>query len=277
LVAWEPTEVPHLLVAGATGGGKGGLLRLIVHRTHASGWSVTILDPKGTGESRWAHEAGVPVVHDLDAQVDHLRRIAEEVAQRCRVTWAHGVDRVGALADGLRPAPVLVILDEAPDVLLLRKVPAEKEADELRSEAASLVSEIAAKGRAAAVHLILSIQRPDAAMLGALGGFLRANLAGRVLLGRGSAEAVEMMFGPGRGDLVPMLHGTPGRALVSGVRAGDVEPTLVQVAWLDAASLLPEGWQPDALVSSARSAQDAVGVAGTDALAVSHNNGAPRV
>jgi hypothetical protein len=64
------------------------------------------------------------------------------------------------------------VLDEAPDVLLLRKTAAEKEADELRSEAASLVSEIAAKGRAAAVHLVLSVQRPTVDVLGQLGGFL---------------------------------------------------------------------------------------------------------
>jgi DNA segregation ATPase FtsK/SpoIIIE-like protein len=118
-------------------------------------------------------------VHDLESQVELLRRIAQEVMQRCRVTWDHGVDRVGALPEGLRPAPVLVILDEAPDLLVLRKVPAEREADELRSEAASLTSEIAAKGRAAAVHLVLSVQRPTVDVLGQLGGFLRANLAGR--------------------------------------------------------------------------------------------------
>src|SRR5262249_4729240 len=202
-------------VAGGTGGGKGGLLRLLAHRTQARGWRVGILDPKGTGENRWAHEAEIPVVHDLAGQVAFLRRIAAEVEQRCRVTWDHGVDRVGALSQGL-PPPVLVVLDEAPDLLLLRRLPAEKEADELRSEAASLTSEIAAKGRAAAVHLVLSVQRPTVDVLGQLGGFLRANLAGRVLLGRGNPESVEAMLGPGRGDLVALLTGTPGRALGSG-------------------------------------------------------------
>jgi hypothetical protein len=243
--AWAPAEVPHLLVAGATGGGKGGLLRLLAHRTHAAGWAVRVLDPKGSGEQRWAHEAGIPVLHDLEGQVDLLRATAQEVLERCRLTWAHGVDRVGALPEALRPAPVLVILDEAPDVLLLRRVLAEKAADELRSEAASLVSEIAAKGRAAAVHLVLSVQRPTVDVLGQLGGFLRANLAGRVLLGRANSESLEAMFGPGHGDLAPQLSGIPGRALVAGLRAGEVEPALCQVAWLDAADLLPEGFAPD--------------------------------
>jgi hypothetical protein len=198
------------------------------------------------------------VIHDLDAQVDHLRRVADEVVQRCRVTWAHGVDRVGALPEGLRPAPILLVLDEAPDLLLLRRVSAEREADQLRSEAASLTSEIAAKGRAAAVHLALSVQRPTVDVLGQPGGFLRANLAGRVLLGRANPESLEAMFGPGHGDLAPQLNGIPGRALISGLRAGEVEPVAVQVAWFDATDLLPPDWQPD----PAPAVQDALGGAG---------------
>jgi hypothetical protein len=221
-----------------------------------------VLDPKGTGENRCAHEAGIPVVHDLEAQVELLRRIAQELLQRCRVTWDHGLDRVGALPEGLRPAPVPLVLDEAPDVLLLRRVPAEKEADEFRSEAASLTSEIAAKGRAAAVHLVLSVQRPTVDVLGQFGGFLRANLAGRVLLGRANPESLEAMFGPGRGDLAPQLTGIPGRALASGLRAGDVEPVLCQVAWLDAADLLPAGWAPDGPLPVGSTAQDGPGAAG---------------
>jgi DNA segregation ATPase FtsK/SpoIIIE-like protein len=199
------------------------------------------------------------VVHDLQGQVELLRRIAAEVEQRCRVTWAHGVDRVGALPEGLRPAPVLLVVDEAPDLLLLRRTPVEREADELRSQAASLVSEVAAKGRAAAVHLVLSVQRPTVDVLGQLGGFLRANLAGRVLLGRANPESLEAMFGPGHGDLAPQLTGAPGRALVAGLRAGEVEPVAVQVAWLDAADLLPEGWQPDPADAAAEAAQESLG------------------
>src|SRR5262249_54910730 len=84
--------------------------------------------------------------------------------------------------------------------------------------AASLTSEIAAKGRAAAVHLVLSVQRPTVDVLGQLGGFLRANLAGRVLLGRGNPEPVEAMLGHGRGDLVAPLTGPPGRRRASRLR-----------------------------------------------------------
>jgi hypothetical protein len=242
---WVPAESPHLLVVGATGGGKGGLIRLIARDAFEGGWDVRIVDPKGSGDYRWAAERGVPVAHDLEDQVDALRRAATEVRSRCRVLWDHGLDRVGLLPADLQPRPVLVVVDEAADLLLLRRVPAEREADELRSEAGSLLSVIASQGRAAGVHLIVAIQRPDIALLGPAGGFLRDNLTGRVALGRLSVEGLDMLFGSGHRDRVVALNGTPGRALAAHLAAGEVEPYGIQVAWLSTKRLMPVDWAPE--------------------------------
>src|SRR5262249_49122109 len=70
--------------------------------------------------------------------------------------------------------------------------------------------------------------------------------------------ANEAMFGPGRGDRVALLTGTPGRALVSGLRAGDVEPVRCHIAWLDAAELLPDGWAPDVAENGAAGPHEAL-------------------
>jgi DNA segregation ATPase FtsK/SpoIIIE-like protein len=205
---------------------------------------LRIVDPKASGDYRWAVERGVPVAHDLEDQIEVLRRAAAEVRTRCRVLWEHGLDRVGLLPPSVRPHPVLVVVDEAADLLLLRRVPAERGADELRSEAGSLVSVIASQGRAAGVHLVVAIQRPDIALLGPAGGFLRDNLTGRVALGRLSVEGMDMLFGSGHRDRVVALNGTPGRALAAHLAAGEVEPYGVQVAWLSTERLMPEDWDP---------------------------------
>jgi hypothetical protein len=241
---WVPAESPHLLVVGATGGGKGGLIRLIARQAVDAGWVLRIVDPKASGDYRWAAERGVPVAHDLEDQVEVLRRTAAEVRSRCQVLWEHGLDRVGLLSPNARPCPVLVVVDEGADLLLLRRVPTEKAQDELRSEAGSLLSVIASQGRAAGVHVIVAIQRPDIALLGPAGGFLRDNLTGRLALGRLSVEGLDMLFGSGHRDRVVALNGTPGRALAAHLAAGEVDPYGVQVAWLPTERLMPEDWDP---------------------------------
>jgi S-DNA-T family DNA segregation ATPase FtsK/SpoIIIE len=241
---WVPADSPHLLVVGATGGGKGGLIRLIARQALEDGWTLKIVDPKASGDYRWAAERGVPVAHELEDQVEELRRAAGEVRTRCRLLWEHGLDRVGLLPPSVRPCPVLVVVDEAADLLLLRRVPPERGADELRAEAGSLVSVIASQGRAAGVHLVVAIQRPDIALLGPAGGFLRDNLIGRVALGRLSLEGLDMLFGSGHRERIVALNGTPGRALAAHLGAGEVEPYGVQVAWLSTNQLMPEGWEP---------------------------------
>jgi len=237
---WYPDQSPGLLIAGSTGGGKGGVLRLITLRALELRYEPTVLDPKATGENRWAHEHGVPVHHDLENQVDALRATAQDVRDRCAVLWDAGVDRVGVLPESERPPFRLLIVDECADLLMLRRVPTEKAADELRSEAGALLSVIASQGRAAGIRWVLSIQRPDVALLGPSGGFLRSNCPGRIAIGRMDAEGIDMMFGDGHRDRVVALTGQPGRALAAHLAAGEVEPYGLQAAWVDAESLRPE-------------------------------------
>jgi hypothetical protein len=52
---WIAADSPHLLVVGATGGGKGGLIRLIAREALEAGWVLRIVDPR-----RRATTAGLP-------------------------------------------------------------------------------------------------------------------------------------------------------------------------------------------------------------------------
>lgn len=242
--AWVPAESPHLLLAGGTGGGKGGALRVILRELVGAGVSVSVCDPKGTGEYRWAAEAGASVVHDLEGIVRVLREARIEVALRCAVLYDHGLEKMADAPPAHRKAPMVVVLDEAADVLMLRKVPTERAADELRSEAGALAAMVASQGRAASVHLVVAIQRADIQLLGPVGGFLRDNLSGRIGLGRLTVEGLDMLFGPGHRDAIAALTGRPGRALAMNPAAAETEPYGLQVEHVRSADLLPEGWTP---------------------------------
>ena len=248
--AWVLAETPGLLISGSTGGGKGGTIRVIVRDLLEAGVSVRVIDPKATGEYRWAEEGGATVIRGLEQAVEDLRWIVGEIRRRCDLTYLYGVDKIADLPEDVRPALGVLVVDEAAALLMLRRVSVEREADERRSEAGSLLSIIASQGRAAGIHPVVAIQRADAQLLGPAGGFLRDNLAGRIGLGL-RAEGIDMMFGSGYRDLVTVFTGRPGRALGMGLAVGETEPYALQVGRLEAADLLPEGWTPDAVDAEA--------------------------
>ena len=91
---------------------------------------------------------------------------------------------------------------------------------------------MARKGRSAGIHLIVAIQRPDAAQLGDQGGALRNNLTARVALGSLDAEGIRMLGIPSGDPVAMTLDGTPGRGVCVGF-GDDPRPSACQVAWLD--------------------------------------------
>src|SRR6266700_3895575 len=63
----------------------------------------------------------------------------------------------------------------------------------LQHKAGELIAELARKGRSAAIHLIVAIQRPETAQLGDQGGALRNNLTARLALGSLDADGLRML------------------------------------------------------------------------------------
>ncbi len=93
-------------------------------------------------------------------------------------------------------------------------------------------AELARKGRSAAIHLLVAIQRPEAAQLGEQGGALRNNLTARLALGTLDPDGLRMLGIAATDPVALALDGTPGRGICVGF-AGDPRPSVCQVAWLD--------------------------------------------
>src|SRR5262249_50800147 len=94
--------------------------------------------------------------------------------------------------------------------------------------------ELARKGRSGGIHLLLAIQRPEAAQLGDQGGSLRNNLGARLALGSLDADGLRMMGVAATDPCVLALDGTPRRGIGIGFAAAP-RPSVCQVEWLDQA------------------------------------------
>jgi hypothetical protein len=242
-LALDVLRTPHVLLAGATGSGKGGTIRSALAGALESGWQAIVVDPKESGEYRWVEQLAVPVLTDLAEQVQALQRIDTARQDRQALIRGFGVDTWLQLPADARAGwrPLLVVIDEAADLLVQVKGRGEAQREQagLQQEAARLIAQLARKGRSAGVHLIVAIQRPDTAQLGEQGGVLRNNLTARLALGTLDSEGIRML-GIAAGDPVALtLDGTPGRAICVGF-GDDPRPSACQVAWLDQRQALVE-------------------------------------
>ncbi len=235
-LALDVVRTPHVLLAGATGSGKGGAIRAALAGALESGWQAVVIDPKESGEYRWLDDLGVPVVSDIVEQIRVLQEIDVIRHGRQSRIKEFGAETWHQLPDLIAPGwrPLLVVIDEAADLLVQvkgRSAP-EREYVALQQEASRLITQLARKGRSAGIHLIVAIQRPDTAQLGDGGGALRNNLTARLALGSLDAEGIRML-GIATGDpVVTTLDGTPGRGICVGF-GDNPRPSACQVAWLD--------------------------------------------
>ena len=234
----DSSTTPHVLLAGATGSGKGGTIRAAAAAALHGGWHVVVLDPKEAGEYAWLEWLGVPVVTDLREQVGTLERLALVRQARQALIRGHGVDGWHELPSETTQIyrPVLLVVDEAADILATTK--GKSGEDRLRAglqhKTGELIAELARKGRSAAIHLLVAIQRPEAAQLGEQGGALRNNLTARLALGSLDPDGLRMLGIAATDPVALALDGTPGRGICVGF-AGDPRPSVCQVAWLDQA------------------------------------------
>jgi len=168
---------PHWLVAGTTGSGKTtALLAAIYQLCQTPNVRLVLLDGKG-GVSfeplkKIPNLLG-PVVSDLYSAYNALSYVVAELRRRYKL-----------LSQGIIkgwPA-IVVIVDEFQEFTSAPSI-------------SRLLREIAASGRAAHIHLILSSQHPNIKMFGDWGAEIKRNLPGRLVLRVLDADASRVAVG----------------------------------------------------------------------------------
>jgi hypothetical protein len=170
-------DAPHLLVAGATGGGKSNFLRqmlcTLITNVEPERLEVTLIDLKG-GLEFWNYRE-VPhvkeVIIDREVIPDYLRSIiALKEARFSRLREA-GFNNISGW-NANRSSKMnyhLIIFDEIAGLMLDRKI---------KGKVDLLVEHLTAQGRAVGIHLVLCTQSPTRDVLSTI---IRTNIPTRIM------------------------------------------------------------------------------------------------
>jgi S-DNA-T family DNA segregation ATPase FtsK/SpoIIIE len=233
-------EMPHLLIAGATGSGKSVCINAIISTllfTHApEQLRFLMIDPKMvelTSFNGIPHLLA-PVVTDFEQVVGALAWVTREMERRYKLFAAAGSrslsgynHKVGAKGEQL---PYLVIvIDELADLMMMAP-----------DEVERYICRIAQMARATGIHLVIATQRPS---VDVVTGLIKANfptriafavtsqIDSRVILDTPGAERLL-----GRGDMLYMAPDAAKLARLQGCFVSDTEIRNLVNFWRQAAA-----------------------------------------
>ncbi len=151
-------DLPHLLIAGATGGGKSNALNVILMSLlrYSKRLKVYCIDLKIVELNPYKKFPCVKVADTLADALATLKHVESEMNRRYRyVLSERGYRKMEPKRDNLDR--IVVVMDECSDVLA--KVNRSSEDYQQSLECKDIVNILARKGRAAGIHLILATQR----------------------------------------------------------------------------------------------------------------------
>ena len=177
-VVADIAEMPHAIVAGATGSGKSvalsTMLVSLLTRLGPDQLRLVLIDPKVVELQPYARVPHmlVPVVTDMGKAMSALRWAVAEMERRYRALAASGSKNLASFNAKAKPSDrlphVVIVVDEFADFVATQGKAAE-----------ALVARLAQKARAAGIHMILATQRPS---VDVITGTIKANFPTRIAL-----------------------------------------------------------------------------------------------
>lgn len=236
-------EMPHLLLAGATGTGKSccinAMVASVLTTSPPSEVRIIMIDPKYV---ELTHYNGIPhlltpVITDPKKASGALAWVVREMELRYKVLAKAGVKNITAYASALKeglggekdekgeavfaPMPyIMVVIDELADLMMVAA-----------AEVEDSVARIAQMARAVGIHLVVATQRPS---VDVVTGLIKANMASRiaftvasqadsrVILDIGGAEKLV-----GHGDMLFLPAGSSKPLRIQGAYISEREITAI--------------------------------------------------
>lgn len=173
-VITDLAKMPHLLVAGSTGSGKSvcvnTLISSILFSRKPSEVQLILVDPKMVELSIYngIPHLKVPVVTDMKKAAAVLRWAVREMEARYLTMATSGVRNISGYneqhPESAMPL-ILIIIDELADLMLVAP------------DVEESINRLAAKARAAGIHMVLATQRPS---VNVITGTIKANVPSRI-------------------------------------------------------------------------------------------------
>ncbi|MEX1051776.1 MAG: DNA translocase FtsK 4TM domain-containing protein [Patescibacteria group bacterium] len=220
-------QMPHLLIAGATGSGKSvcmnAILVNLLYKNSPEDLRLLLIDPKRVEFVEYNNMAHllINVVTETDKTISALRWAVSEMERRYQVLSSHNRRNIEAFnsdlpAEQAKMPYIVVIIDELADLMT-----------QAANEVEASIVRIAQMARAVGMHLIVATQRPS---VDVITGLIKANVPARIgfavpsmadsrtILDQGGAEKLL-----GKGDMLYISSDTPQPKRVQGVFLQDKE------------------------------------------------------
>lgn len=183
-VIMDVAKMPHLLVAGATGMGKSVcincLLVSFLYKASPEELKLILIDPKKVEFSLYngLPHLLVPVVSDAKKAAGSLNWAVNEMERRYGLIEAVGVRDIRSYNEKIATSPeyekyeylpqIVIVIDELADLMTVAA-----------NDVETSIARLAAKARAAGMHLIIATQRPS---VDVVTGVIKANIPSRIAL-----------------------------------------------------------------------------------------------
>jgi S-DNA-T family DNA segregation ATPase FtsK/SpoIIIE len=225
---WDLRDMPHLLIAGATGSGKSvcinALLASLLYRADPTKLRIALIDPKRVELSLYAGVPHLcaPVLSEVRWVVRFLKWLCREMDSRYELLSelsCRNIEEYNRMAEENEILPyIVVVIDELADLMMTSP-----------GDVETYVCRLAQMARAVGIHLIVATQRPS---VDVITGLIKANFPSRLAFAVSSqADSRTILDGPGaekllgNGDMLfsPMGVGKPIRGQGAFIRTEETK------------------------------------------------------
>lgn len=170
------SQMPHVLVAGATGSGKSVCINTIItsilYKATPDEVKLLLIDPKKVELSSYQDlpHLFAPVVTDPKKAAGVLKLVVDEMENRYELFSGSGTRGIESynkkMSEDERLPYIVVIIDELSDLMMVSA-----------SDVEDNICRLAQMARAAGIHLVIATQRPS---VDVITGLIKANIPSRI-------------------------------------------------------------------------------------------------